>query len=317
MEFVDYYETMELDDSASQDDIKKAYRRLARKFHPDVSKEADSESRFKEIGEAYNVLKDTKKRKEYDHVRMHGNRQGDQFTPPPGWQRDSGYNPQGYEGMRQADFSEFFEQIFGSHARGQSTRHAEEQFNARGQDLHSKLVITLDNAFHGETLPFTFQAPVIHNDGSIRNEQKSLQVKIPKGVVNGQKIRLKGQGGPGVGNATAGDLYLDIDISDDKRFHLDGKDIISTLPITPWEAALGASIEVSTMDGNVNLTIPKNSKTDQKLRLKGRGIPGPTRGDQFVILKMVAPIPSTSEQKEIYVKMSSLWDFNPREASGN
>ncbi len=316
MEFVDYYKVMGLEDDASADDIKRAYRKLARKYHPDVSKEEGSEARFKEVGEAYNVLKDPERRREYDELKQYQASGGGGFQPPPGWHSRESINPEDFAGAGGADFSDFFEQIFGSRFRQQGTAHTEQHFDARGQDIHSSLPISIHDAFKGATVELSLSTPTMHESGSIRNEQKKLKVKVPAGVTNGQKIRLRGQGGPGVGKGAAGDLYIEIQIREDDRFHLDGKDVSVSVPVTPWEAALGASIEVPTLDGAVKMTIPANATQGQRLRLKGRGLPGKVPGDQYAILSVIVPKAVTEEQKQAYQAMSELWSLDPRANDG-
>ncbi len=316
MEFVDYYKIMGLEASASQDEIKKAYRKLARQFHPDVNKEADSEERFKRVGEAYRVLKDPEKRQEYDAIRQYQTSSGGGFQPPPGWQstheQSGGYHYQQSSG----DYSDFFEQIFGSRFRDSAASHTEQHVDSRGQDIHSRLPISIQDAFAGASVEVALQIPTMHSDGSIRHEQKKLVVKVPAGVRQGQKIRLKGQGGPGVGNLPSGDLYIELLIKDDPVFHLDGRDVTVSLPLTPWQAALGASVTVPTLSGAVKMTVPANAKAGQRLRLKGRGLPGKPAGDQYVLLKLVIPEVVTDAQKDAYRKLSALWPTDPKTDNG-
>ncbi|MGQ7847253.1 DnaJ C-terminal domain-containing protein [Granulosicoccus sp. 3-233] len=316
MEFVDYYNIMGLEDDASADDIKRAYRKLARKYHPDVSKEADSEVRFKELGEAYNVLKDPERRREYDELKQYQGAGGAGFQPPPDWHARESINPEDFSGVGGADYSDFFEQIFGSRFRQQSGGHSEQHFDARGQDIHSNLSVSIHDAYKGAMVELSLSTPVVQNDGNIRTEQKKLKVKVPAGVTNGQKIRLRGQGGPGIGNEAAGDLYIEIRIQEDSRFHLDGKDVSVSVPVMPWEAALGASIEVPTLNGKVRVTVPANASQGQRLRLKGRGLPGKVPGDQYVILSVIVPKAVTEEQKQAYQAMSELWSLDPRTDDG-
>lgn len=293
MEFVDYYKVMGIAEDASANEIKRSYRKLARKYHPDVSKEADGEEKFKKVAEAYQVLKDTERRKEYDELRQYGAGSGSGYSPPPGWKSQAGFDAGDFTHAGSGEFSDFFEQLFGQRAYAQRSHHAESNFTARGQDIRSHLEINLHDAFNGVSLPVDIGRPSIHSDGSIRNERRTVNIKIPKGVVSGQTIRLRGQGGPAIGDALAGNLYIEISISDDNVFHLHGRDVTITLPITPWEAALGASVVVPTLAGTVNLTIPVDSASGNKLRMKGRGMPttspGTTSGDQYVMLTIVAP----------------------------
>lgn len=313
MDYKDYYKILGVDKTATADDIKKQYRRLARKYHPDVSKEDNAEEKFKEVKEAYEVLKDTEKRKAYDQ--LGSGWQGGQggFEPPPGWdfnqQQSAGA---GFQGG--GDFSDFFESIFGGMGGAQQRHGHSSHFQQRGEDKHSKINISLQQAFHGSEMVLQLQDAVINQQtGQVERKTRDLKVKIPKGVTNGQQIRLAGQGGPGYGGGANGDLFLEISIDSDKHYQVDGANLTLHLPITPWEAALGANIEVPTLGGNVNLKIPAGSQTGQKLRLKGRGLPAKTPGDQFVILDIYIPKPENDQQKALYEQMSQQMQFNPRQ----
>ncbi|MEE9320169.1 MAG: DnaJ C-terminal domain-containing protein [Granulosicoccus sp.] len=317
MKFIDYYKIMELDESAVADEIKRSYRKLARKYHPDVSKEANSEERFKEVGEAYQVLKDPDRRREYDELRKYSGSAGAEFTPPPGWQpHASGFDPGQYSSADEADFSDFFEQIFANHSAHHRASNQQTEFSVRGQDLNTHFSLSLRDAYVGTTVTLKLLIPEYAPDGSLRQKEKSLQVRIPSGVVNGQKIRLRGQGGPAIGSANPGDLYIEIAVQEDEQFHLDGKNVTYLLPLAPWEAALGVKLQVPTLGGPINLTIPPNAKAGQKLRLKGRGLPGKPSGSQFVVLSIALPEVKNDEQREAYEALSRLWTFNPREKSG-
>ena len=287
MEFKDYYQTLGVDKKATTDDIKKQYRRLARKYHPDVSKEANAEEKFKEVQEAYDVLKNHDKRKAYDQMGQ-GHQPGQGFQPPPGWE----FNSQGHNNANEADFSDFFSSMFGQNARGH--HRAQDQFRYRGQDLHAKVTITLHDAFHGAT-----------RELNLSNGQtaQTLKVKIPKGVGNGQQIRLKGKGSPGVNGGESGDLYLEIAITPYQGFTLQDKDIYTTVAIPPWTSALGGDIEVPTMGGKVKLKIPENSQSGKKFRLKGKGLPSKAPGDEYVTLNVIVPIAKSEADTEFYKKM--------------
>lgn len=312
MKFVDYYKIMGVAEDASADEIKLAYRRLARKFHPDVNKESDSEEKFKEVAEAYQVLKDDKRRAEYDELRRYGGSNQQSYTPPPGWQSTAGFDQGDFHSAGAGQFSDFFEQLFGQGAYAQRTHRGEADFAARGQDIHSKLSISLSDAFHGVSLPIEVVKPTVQPNGSIRSEKRIINVKIPKGVVDRQSIRLRGQGGPSIGGAPAGDLYIELVFQDDDVFTHDGKDINIRIPVMPWEAALGANIVVPTLGGEVSLSVPSDSVAGKKFRLSGRGLPGTPPGDQYVVLEIVAPPATTAEQKDCYRKMSKLWSIDPR-----
>ncbi|HFD87589.1 MAG TPA: J domain-containing protein [Gammaproteobacteria bacterium] len=317
MEFKDYYEIMGVKKDATQDEIKRAYRKLARKYHPDVSKEPDAEVRFKEVGEAYEVLKDPEKRAAYDQ--LGANWQGGQdFNPPPDWDQGFEFRGGGYTDAGGADFSDFFESLFGRAAAGGRaySAGARPEYHARGQDTHAKVVIDLDDAYHGATRAITLKHSEVGSDGRPHLKERTLNVRIPKGVRQGQQIRLAGQGGAGGGKGEAGDLYLEIDFRPHPFYHVEGRDVYLDLPIAPWEAALGAKVKVPTPEGAVDLKIPPNSTGGRKLRLKGRGIPGKQPGDLYVVLKITLPPADTDKAREAYEACRDALDFNPRSNLG-
>ena len=292
MKFKDYYETLGVTRAASQDDIKRAYRRLARKFHPDVSKEADAESRFKEVGEAYEVLKDPEKRAAYDRFGKDW-KHGQEFRPPPGWERQFNSGGGGFSGA--SGFSEFFETLFGHGG----IRGARGPMRAKGSDQSVRIEIPIEDAYRGATRDITLRG-------------RTLSVRIPKGVTEGQRIRLGGQGGVGPGGGPAGDLYLTVTHAAHPLFRADGRDVHLTLPVAPWEAALGATVAVPTLGGKVDLKIPRDSRAGRTLRLKGRGLPGRPSGDQYVALEIVVPPADSPEAESLYRKMAESMDFDPR-----
>ncbi len=297
MEFKDYYDTLGVKAEATDAEIKSAYRRLARKFHPDVSKEAGAEDKFKAINEAYEALRDPSRRKAYDQLRAGGYRGGDQFGgPPPNWQREANFGGGG-AGEGEADFSDFFESLFGG--RGGAGRAGPR----RGRDLHAQISVDIGTAYQGGRERISLR------DG---NGERTLEVKIPAGISPGQQIRLSGQGYPGTAGGKAGDLILEVGLRDDPRFILDGRDVRIDLPLAPWEAALGATVTVPTLGGNVELRIPAGSDGGRKMRLRGRGWPGTTPGDQIVTLEVRVPKAETPEQRELYEQMATAFDFNPR-----
>ena len=315
MDHVSYYEVLGLKPAADADAIKKAYRKLARKYHPDVSKESDSEERFKEIGEAYRVLKNPDTRREYDELRQ----------APPGYtgnfrtsSRGAASNP--YRSSEQpfgesgaSDFSDFFREYFSDQAGPTSHSGAGGQaFSMHGQDLHATLSISLIDAFTGSTLPLSLSVSTQQTDGSVVPGVKTLQVKIPAGVVSGQRIRLRGQGSAGIGTGTEGDLYIELTVLTDDFFRLEGKDVFITLPIMPWEAALGATIAVPTLAGEVKLNVPAGTSGGRKLRLKKRGMPGTPAGDQYVMVRIDVPVVTEDSQKAMYESMKELWPEDPR-----
>jgi curved DNA-binding protein len=311
MEFRDYYEVLNVARDAKQPEIKRAYRKLASKFHPDVSQEADSEAKFKEVGEAYEVLKDTEKRAAYDQLGSQW-KSGQDFHPPPEW--DAGFEYSGASGSVDPDFSDFFESIFGQGHRGAGPQGA--GFQARGQDHHAKVFIALEDAYQGATREITLHSPEIDANGRVITRDRTLSVKVPKGVREGQHIRLAGQGMPGHGGGPNGDLYLEIGFNPDKMYRVDGRDIYLDLPVAPWEAALGAKLKVPTPSGVVNLNIPEGSQTGNKLRLKTKGIPSKPAGDLFVTLRIVLPEVKTESARKLYEDMQKSLDFNPRAAMG-
>jgi curved DNA-binding protein len=308
VEFKDYYKILGVERDAAQDDVKRAYRRLARKYHPDVSKEPDAEARFKEVGEAYEVLKDPQKRSAYDQIGTRsGWHAGQDFRPPPDW--DGGFEFSGGGYTDASDFSDFFESLFGRDRRG---FRSEAGFHARGQDHHAKVMVSLEDAYHGATRTITLQMPRLDAEGHVVTRERSLNVKIPKGVTEGQRIRLPGQSAGGIGGEPAGDLYLQIAFQPHPFFKAEKRDIHLQLPVTPWEAALGQTVTVPTLGGNVELKIPPGSQSGNRLRLKGRGLPGDPPGDQFVQLRIVTPRAETDAAKALYERMAQEIPMNPR-----
>jgi curved DNA-binding protein len=309
MKYKDYYATLGLERSATEDEIKRAYRKLARKYHPDVTKEADGEERFKEVGEAYEVLKDPEKRTAYDRMGSEW-QNGQEFQPPPNWDEGFEFSGAAREAAGEASLDDFFEAMFG-HARG-----AQQQRQAAaamaGQDHHAKVLIDLEDAYRGAQRSIALQMPVLDPQGNVTLHSRTLDVTIPKGIRAGQHLRLNGQGGPALGNARPGDLYLEIAFREHSRFRVDGRDVSLDLPVAPWEAALGAQIKVPTPDGSVEMTVPKGSQGGRRLRLKGKGIPGPAPGDLYVILTIVLPPADTERAAAAYDAMRQAFNFDPR-----
>ncbi|MEM7635624.1 MAG: DnaJ C-terminal domain-containing protein [Pseudomonadota bacterium] len=309
MEYKDYYAALGISKDATQDDVKRAYRKLARKFHPDLNKDEGAEARFKEIGEANDVLSDPEKRAAYDQLGT-GYQAGQDFRPPPDW--DQGFEYSG--GGQDAAFSEFFEHLFG---RGQRTQARQgPQFHASGQDHHARVSIELEDAFSGATRAIQLKMPKVTADGHVTTEQRTLNVNIPKGVQPGQHIRLKGQGAPGLGQGQPGDLYLEVEFAPHRLYRVEGKDVYLDLPVAPWEAALGGKIKAPTPLGVVDISIPANSAQGRKLRLRGRGIPGKTPGDFYAVLQISLPAAKSEKSKEVYQTMARELSFNPRAALG-
>lgn len=282
MEYKDYYATLGVAKSASDEEIKKAYRKLVRKYHPDVSKEADADARTKELNEAYGVLGDAEKRAAYDSLGSGQYRAGQEFRPPPDWGG-------GFQGGSADDF---FADLF-AHVGGQRGRR--QGFRARGEDIHAVLEISLQDAYQGAQRDITL------------GRQRNLKVNIPRGVTAGQQLRLSGQGQPGMQGGEAGDLYLEIAFQADARYRVDGRDVVQTVPIPPWVAALGGDCEVATPSGRVTVTVPPNSQGGRKLRLKGRGIPAAgansAAGDLYLLLEIFAPPADTPARRALYEQM--------------
>ncbi|MGZ8190430.1 MAG: DnaJ C-terminal domain-containing protein [Methylococcaceae bacterium] len=314
MQYKDYYKIMGLSRDANQDEIKRAYRKLARKYHPDVSKERDAEAKFKELGEAYEVLKDPQKRAAYDRLGSNWTA-GQDFRPPPNWDDGFEFRGGGFTGGDASAFSDFFEQLFGRAGFGTAGR-GQPGFHARGQDSHAKIYIDLEDSIHGTTRNISLSTPAMDAQGYVKVKHRSLNIKIPKGIKAGQHIRLSGQGDPGTGGGNAGDLLLEIAFNNHPLYRVSETDIYLDLPVTPWEAALGAKIKVPTPDGSVDLKIPPNSQQGSKLRLKGRGLPAKTPGDFFVVMQIVLPPANTAQAQAVYQKMQQVLDFNPRQSLG-
>lgn len=314
MEFKDYYEILGVKPEADKKDIKAAYRKLARKYHPDVNAEAGIAEKFKEVAEAYRVLKDPQKRAEYDELRRYGGQRpgGDGFQPPPGWQSQG----EEFEG----DFSDFFNSIFGnarqgSRAEGSRAGSQSQGFSFRGQDIEIELPMFLEDTLEAMEKPIQYRIPDYGNNQGYTT--KSLKVTIPAGVSEGERIRLRGQGAPGQGDAPAGDLYLHVRLVPHPLFDVEGHNLIITVPITPWEAALGAKVPVPTLDGKINLSIKPNSQSGQRLRIKGKGLRSKTgRGDLYAVLKVVMPETSTDEVKSLWESLSEKTSFDPRQKWG-
>jgi curved DNA-binding protein len=309
VEYKDYYQTLGLEKSASADDIKKAYRKLVRKYHPDVSKAKDADAKTKEINEAYGVLGDAEKRAAYDELGS-GRYAGQEFQPPPDW--GSSYD---YSGT---DANDFFSDLFAhvgrrSRAGGGGGGGG---FQMRGEDIHASISIDLRDAYTGTTRNVTLRVPERGAQGRVVMRERTLTVNIPKGVTPGQQLRLTGQGHPGMGNGEAGDLYLEIQFNPDPRYRIDGRDVYETVPVAPWEAALGAKITVPTPSGQVEVSVPPGSQTGRKLRLKGRGIPGHPPGDLYLILEVVLPPANNDKARQLYEAMARDLAFNPREHIG-
>ena len=338
MKFKDYYQTLGVARDAPADDIKRAYRKLARKYHPDLSKEANAEARFKELGEANEVLKDPEKRAAYDQAGSQwerqrrnaaqagqGGRADPDFEPPPGW--DAGFefsgrgDASGDSGDAQ-DPSDFFEALFGRAARGgagagSGSGARRPQMRMPGQDHHAKVLIDLEDAYRGAQRSISLRMPALDAEGRGVMQERQLDVNIPKGIREGQHLRLAGQGGPGLGDGPAGDLFLEIAFNPHPIYRADGRDVYFDLPVAPWEAALGVALSAPTPDGPVELTIPPGSAAGRKLRLKGRGLPGngassgagAVSGDLYAVLTIALPKADTEAAKGAYRVFADACDY--------
>lgn len=308
MEYKDYYKILGVDKKSVPEKIKREYRKLARKYHPDVNKHTGADAKFKEVGEAYEVLGDPEKRKAYDEL---GNnwQAGQQFNRQQhGYQDFGGGFSEGTYGH-----SDFFESLFGHAFSGskKARRSSSRSFAQKGEDVHAKIRVPLEDAFHGVTRNITFTLPTITPEGKIKNKAVNLKVKIPKGIKNEQKIRLAGQGGPGINGGKPGDMYLEVEFEKHKYYKVDGADLYIDLPVAPWEAALGAKIKIPTPSGSVEMKIPSNTLQDKTLRLKGKGIPAKKHGDLYVVVDIVLPPAKDEKSKKVYEEMKKL-NFNPR-----
>ena len=321
MEFKDYYATLGVDPAATPEEIKRAYRKLARKYHPDVSKEPDAEARFKEVAEAHEAVIDPERRAAYDDIARR-QASGQPFEPPPGW--DSGYEFSGRGGRGgngsagdDAEFSNFFESLFG-HGRGGGAgqrRHANAPGPMQGRDHHAKVSLDLLDSYRGALRMITLRMPIIDAQGRATLKEHQLEVNIPKGVRQGQHLRLQGQGAAGHGGGPAGDLYLEIAFAPQPVFRLDGADVYFDLPVAPWEAALGATVQAPTPEGTVELTVPAGSTQGRKLRLKGKGLPGKQPGDLYAVLAIALPPTVTDPEQAAWRALALAYpDYNPRAA---
>jgi curved DNA-binding protein len=316
VEFKDYYKVMGVARDATEAQIKQAYRKLARKYHPDVSKEPDAEARFKDVGEAYEVLRSPEKRAAYDQLGS-GPRPGQDFRPPPDFGTGFEFSGAG-PGEGGADYSDFFESLFGraGAARGRAGRRGFDP--GHGEDHHAKVLLDLEASLEGGSRSLTLRVPEIDAEGRVSARERVLNVRVPKGILAGQTIRLAGQGapplgeGPGDGKGKPGDLYIEVEFQPHPLYRVEGRDLYVDLPVAPWEAALGATVKTPTPGGVVDLKIPPGAQAGTKLRLRGRGIPASPAGDLYAVLEIALPKPTDDKGKAAYRALAEAMPFNPR-----
>jgi len=321
VQFRDYYEILGAPRSASQEEIRKAYRKLARKFHPDVNKDKGAEDKFKEVNEAYEVLKDPEKREKYDQLGPNW-KDGQDFRPPPGWETQFGFGGGGPQGFKWSggggEFSDFFEALFGGSPFGRSRaggRGAQGPlWPQEGEDQQAVVRISLEDAFRGGSKTVNLQERTTTPQGVVVTKPRSYEVKIPAGILPGQKIRLAGQGGEGVGGGRRGDLLLKVEIEPHSRYRLEGRDLYMDLPIAPWEAALGGEVRTTTLAGDVDLKVRPGTQSGQKLRFRGRGMPNPRgeAGDLYAVVQIMVPKKLSNKEKKLFQELEKASSFNPR-----
>ncbi len=306
MKFKDYYAILGVERTATDDEIKKAFRRLARKFHPDVSKEKDAEERFKEVAEAYETLKDPEKRAAYDSLGKR--RPGEDFEPSRDWEREFATAFGDFDLHDVGDLGDLFEHFRHQRRRGGSAH------VAAGQDFEVTAHISLEDAYRGTELVLELALPEPDLDGSFRRVSRPVHVRVPKGVTDGERLRVRGKGGPGIGGAPAGDLYLNIAVHPHPLFKTTGRDLYIEVPLAPWEAALGAEVEVPTLEGRVRVQVRPGARAGQKLRVAGRGLPAPRggHGDLYCVIRIDVPATLTPHERSLYEALQQASNFNPR-----
>lgn len=321
VQFRDYYEILGVPRTSTQEEIQRAYRKLARKYHPDVNKAADAEEKFKKINEAYEVLKDPDKRQKYDELGANW-KDGQEFRPPPGWEQYYGFGGAGggarteYHWGGAGGFSDFFEMLFGGQGFGGTQGRGKRSpvWTQAGADQEATLRISLEDAFHGATKSISLQTQNVTPQGQLSVQEKSYDVKIPAGILPGQRIRLSGQGGPGMGGGPRGDLYLKVEIEPHPVYRLEGRDIYMNLPLSPWEAVLGTEVQVQTLSGPVSLKVPPGTQSGQKMRLRGKGMPNPrgAPGNLYVVTTIMVPKKPSARERELFEELQKASNFNPR-----
>jgi curved DNA-binding protein len=311
VEFKDYYQTLGVSRDATAEDIKKAFRKLARKYHPDVSKEPDAQARMQAVNEAYAVLSDPEKRAAYDRLGQ-GYQPGQDFRPPPDWDAGFEFSGHGFSPTEAADFSEFFAELFGRMGGARRPGFRPGGLHARGEDHHAKILLDLEDACHGATRQISLRVPRLDARGRVALETRTLNVQIPKGVREGQMIRLAGQGAPGQGEGPPGDLLLEVHFKPHPRFRVEDRDLHLTLPLAPWEAALGAVVPVELPDGVLKVRIPPGAQSGRPLRVRGKGLPTDPPGDLLLDLQVVLPPATTPRARELYETLARELPFDPR-----
>jgi len=324
VKFRDYYEVLGVPRTATQEEIQRSYRKLARKYHPDVNKAKDAEDKFKEINEAYEVLKDPEKRQKYDQLGPNW-KAGQEFRPPPGWDVHFDFGPGGagqseFQWGGTGGFSDFFEALFGGQRFGDAYRASGGRpgqgpvWAQAGSDQEAILKISLEKAFRGVTESITLQMQSVTPEGQLSVQEKNYEVKIPAGILSGKKIRLTGQGGPGAGGGPRGDLYLKVEIDPHPVYRVNGRDLTMDLPVAPWEAVLGAEVRLMTLSGEITLKVPPATQSGQKLRLRGKGMPNPKGdpGDLYALVSIVVPKELSGQERELFEKLQEVSTFRPR-----
>lgn len=314
MQYKDYYQTLGVKRDATLEEIKKAFRKLARKYHPDVSKEPNAEARMKEVNEAYTVLSDVEKRAAYDQLGR-GYQSGQEFRPPPNWDAGFEFSTGGFKSGESADFSDFFAELFGrmrGGAGGQSGFYRQTNFDIRGEDHHAKVMLDLEDSFKGASRQISLRVPRMDAKGHVLLENRILNIRIPKGVYEGQIIRLAGQGAHGTGKGKAGDLLLEVCFNPHPQFRVEGRNLFMQLRVTPWEAALGEMITINLIDSNLKVRVPENTQSGRQLRLNGKGIPSNPPGDLLLEIQVVLPQVNSDKARQLYQTMARELSFNPR-----
>jgi curved DNA-binding protein len=313
MKYKDYYAILGVKRDAGADDIKKAYRKLAQKYHPDVTKDPKGEEKFKDLAEAYQTLKDPEKRAAYDQLGS-AYQPGQEFRPPPDWEKQFSAGGQGREGgfsFDDLDLGDLFESLSRRGA-GASRQRANIAFP--GEDYEAVVHLSLEDAYRGTQVELNLSVPEHDEQGRVRQVPKTIKARIPKGATDGQRLRLRGQGGKGINGGRDGDLYLNIALHPHPLFRPDGHDLYLDLPLAPWEAALGATVETPTLDGAVNLKIPPGTTTGRRLRLGKKGLPKPGggEGDLYAIVQIVNPTVMSDRERELFKELAENSRFDPR-----